>query len=96
MKITDIIVEQTEEVCEARMAWARKGNKVVRKYRCTSGPRKGRVVSNPTQCSKPIDMKKRMNMKRMKATQGSRIKRKIARTKKISPSSKMVKRLNKR
>lgn len=95
MKIDEIIVEsKEEEICEARMAWARKGNKVVRKYRCTSGPRKGRIVSNPTQCSKPIDIKKRMNMKRMKAKNATRIKRKTARTKRLNPASKMLKRLN--
>ena len=94
MKITDIIIESEEEVCEARMAWARKGNKIVRKYRCTSGPRKGRVVSNPTQCSKPIDMKKRMQLKRTKAKMGSRLKRKSARTKRTNPASKLLKRLN--
>ena len=95
MKVDEIIVEQKEEeICETRMAWARRGNKIVRKYRCTSGPRKGRVVSNPTQCSKPIDMKKRMNMKRMKAANATRIKRKSARTRRVNPASKMLKRLN--
>ena len=94
MKIDEIIVETTEEICETRMAWARKGNKIVRKYRCTSGARKGRVVSNPTQCSKPIDMKKRMNMKRMKAANKTKIKRKSARTRRTNPASKMLKRLN--
>jgi hypothetical protein len=94
MKIDDIIIEGQEEVCEARMAWARKGNKIVKKYRCTGGPRKGRVVSNPSQCSKPINMKKRMQLKRTKARMGSRLKRKSARTKRINPASKMLKRLN--
>jgi len=94
MKINQIIIENEEEVCEARMAWARKGTKIVRKYRCTSGPRKGRVVSNPTQCSKPINMKKRMAMKRMKAANGPRLKRKSKRTKRTNPASKLLKRLN--
>ncbi len=93
MKIDDIIVEG-EELTEARMAWARKGNKIVRKYRCTSGPRKGRVVSSPAQCSKPIDMKKRMQLKRTKARMGSRIARKSKRTRRTNPASKMLKRLN--
>jgi len=94
MKIDDIIIESKEEVCEARMAWARKGNKIVKKYRCTSGPRKGRLVSSPAQCSKPIDIKKRMQLKRTKAKMGARIARRSKRTKRTNPASKMLKRLN--
>ena len=30
---------------EARIVWARKGNQVVKKIRCTSGRRKGRLVA---------------------------------------------------
>ena len=95
MKIDDIIIESVEEVCEARMAWARKGTKIVKKYRCTSGPRKGRVVSTPGQCSKPINIKKRMSLKRTKARMGSRMARRSKKTKKINPASKLLKRLNK-
>ena len=96
MKINDIILEESvKELRETRMAWAKRGNKVVKKYRCTSGPRKGRVVADPAQCSKPIDMKKRMQLKRTKARMGSRIKRKTARTKRVNPASKMVRKLNK-
>lgn len=93
MKIDQIIIE-SEEVCEARMAWARKGNKIIKKFRCTSGPRKGRIVSSPAQCTKPIDMKKRMQLKRTKAKMGSRIARKSKRTRRTNPASKMLKRLN--
>ena len=32
------------------MTWAKRGNKVVRKFRCVSGRRKSRVVSSPAQC----------------------------------------------
>ena len=39
--------------------WARSGTKVVRKYRCTGGQRKGRVVSNFSQCFAPVNIKKR-------------------------------------
>ena len=57
--ISDMMFEEIETamLCEAKMAWARRGNKVVRKYRCTSGVRKGRIVANAAQCGKPIDMK---------------------------------------
>lgn len=41
-----------------------KGSKgLKRKFRCTSGPRKGRVVSDPATCMKPIDMGKRLRAK---------------------------------
>ena len=43
---------------EARIVWARKGNTVVKKVRCTSGRRKGRLVSKASQCSAPPDIKK--------------------------------------
>jgi hypothetical protein len=81
-------------IFESHMVWARSGNKVVKKYRCTFGPRKGRVVSNSGQCSAPIDIKKRMTLKRTKAKKGSMMARKAKRTKKTNPTSKMAKALN--
>lgn len=56
MRIDEFITE--DFVVETRMVWRKMGNKIKRAVRCTSGRRKGRVVSNPSQCSKPIDMKK--------------------------------------
>ena len=43
------------------MTWAKRGNKVVRKFRCVSGRRKSRVVSSPAQCFAAPDLKKREN-----------------------------------
>lgn len=80
---------------DEKQVWARKGQKVVRKYRCMGGTRKGRVVADPTQCFKAIDIKKRANLKRTKARLGSRMARKAKKTKRINPASKMLKRLNK-
>ena len=82
-------------IAETKMVWARRGKKVIRKYRCTFGRRKGRVVANMGQCSAPLDIKKRFTLRRTKARMGSRIQRKIQRTKKINPASKRVARLNK-
>ena len=74
--------EFTEEpIQEARMVWRRMGNKVKRAIRCTSGRRKGRVVSNASQCNAPIDMKKRLMLKR---------------TKRMNPASRRLRTLNKR
>lgn len=84
----------SEPVVEAQLVWARKGNKITRKYRCTVGQRAGRVVSNPSQCSAPIDIKKRMTLKKTKAKMGARMSRKAQKTKKFNPASKALKRLN--
>ncbi len=85
-----------EPIVEARMVWRRMGNKIKRAVRCTSGRRAGRVVSNIGQCSKPIDMKRRLTLKRTKARMGSRITRKAQRTRRINPASKRLKSLNRR
>ena len=78
----------------AKMAWARSGNKIVKKYRCVSGRRKGRIVSNPSQCNAPVDIKKRITLKKTKATKGHAMKRKARRTRRINPASKRLKGLN--
>jgi hypothetical protein len=95
MKLADIIVEDRQPLVETKMVWARKGKKIARKFRCTYGRRKGRVVSDPSQCGAPVDMKKRFTLRRTKAQKGSRMARKAQRTKQINPASKMVKALNK-
>lgn len=82
-------------VVEAQLVWARKGNKISRKFRCSVGQRAGRVVSNPSQCSKPIDIKKRMTLRKTKARMGTRMQKRAQRTKKFNPASKAVQRLNK-
>ena len=84
-----------EPIFEARMVWRRMGNTIKRAVRCTSGARAGRVVSNPSQCGKPIDLKKRMTLKRTKARMGKRMMRKARRTKRFNPTAKRLKTLNK-
>ena len=88
MKINEIIQE-------SKLVWARRGQSVTRKYRCVSGPRKGRIVSSPEQCNKPIDVRKRAAMRRMKAAKGGRMLRKGRRTKRYNPISRRVQALNK-
>ena len=79
---------------EARMVWKRSGSKVVRAVRCTSGRRKGRVVSTASQCGAPIDIKKRLTLRKSKARFGKRMARKAKRTRKLNPASKRLKTLN--
>ena len=81
---------------EGRMVWRKIGNTVKRAVRCTSGRRKGRVVSNVSQCSAPIDFKKRITLKRTKARLGSRMARRAQRTKKFNPQSRRLRMMNKR
>jgi len=91
------IDEFTEEpIVEARMVWRRMGNTIKRAVRCTSGRRAGRVVSNIGQCSKPIDMKKRLTLKRTKAKMGTRLARKSQRTRRMNPASRRLKTMNRR
>ena len=91
MLISDITEEQ---ITEARMVWRRMGKTIKRAVRCTSGRRKGRVVSKPSQCTAPINMKKRMVLKRTKAKMGKRLSRKANRTKRLNPASRRLRQLN--
>ena len=88
-------VHHEEDDLDEGPTWARSGKKVVRKYRCTAGPRKNRIVSKLQQCFAAPNVKKRMALKRIKARLGSRIARKAKRTKRINPASIRVQRLNK-
>jgi hypothetical protein len=90
MFISDLI-----PVVETKMIFGRSGKKVVKKYRCSFGRKKGRIVSNPSVCSAPLDIKKRFTMKKMKAKMGSRLQRKIKFAKKFNPASRRVAALNK-
>lgn len=78
-----------------KQVWAKSGQKIVRKYRCTSGNRQGRVVKSAAQCFSPIDMKKRLTFKKTKAKLGSKMIRKARKTKRLNPQSKKVRALNK-
>ena len=94
-KDLEALVAQQESTTNEAMAWARSGTKVVRKYRCSSGSRKGRIVADVTQCFKAPDIKKRATLKKTKARLGSRMARKSKRTKKINPASRRIQALNK-
>ena len=84
------------EIISERQVWARSGQKVVRKYRCTAGARKGRTVASPAQCFAAPDIKKRMTLKKTKARLGARMARKARKTKRVNPASRRVAAMNKR
>lgn len=102
MKLTELYQDLTEQFVEqylteaggAVMAWGKSGKKIIKKYRCKSGPKAGRIVSEPQQCSRRVDPEKRMKMKRLLAKMGKRMTRKAKRTKQVDPISKQVKRKN--
>lgn len=79
----------------AKIVFSRVGDKIVKKYRCTKGRRKGRVVSSPQQCNAPIDMKRRMQMRKLQRSKGKVMSKRRERTKRINPISRQVARLNK-
>jgi hypothetical protein len=79
----------------AKRAYAKKGGKVVKKYRCTSGPKKGKIVSDPKTCATRKDPKKKRIGKKVRREKGGLLKRKTAQSKKKSVS-KLVTKLNKR
>lgn len=90
-----LINEIIEQPLDEKQVWARSGKKVVRKYRCAGGPRKGRVVSEPGQCFASFDIKKRATLKRTKARLGSRMIKRARKTKRVNPASRRVQALNK-
>jgi hypothetical protein len=72
----------------------RSGNKIVRKYRCTSGTRRGRIVSKPGTCSAPKNVKSSVSMKKARRKKGSQMVLKALRTKRATKSSKRLGKLN--
>ena len=92
MIVSDIISEAGTKV-----AWKRTSgsNKVVRKYRCTSGPRKGQMRASPAACNAPYKFKKAVALKKTKAKLGSHGTFTAGRTKKYNPGSRIVRKLNK-
>lgn len=79
----------------AKAAWGKKGNQIVKRFRCSSGPRAGRVVSKPADCSKRLDVGRRQKMKHTHRRLGHRMSRKAQRTKRMNPISRQLKRRNK-
>lgn len=72
----------------------RKDGKNVRKYRCTSGTRKGRIVASPTTCTAPRNVKKSSTMKTTKRKQGSIIAMKTGRRRATGAASQRLNKLN--
>jgi hypothetical protein len=65
------------------------------KWRCEAGPRKGRIVAEPNQCSASLDREKSSKMKLTRAKTKVRQARKTKRTKRLNPAAKLAAKLNK-
>ena len=89
MRVSELLTEGALQIM------GRKGNKLVRKYRCTSGSRKGRIVASPDTCNKPKRIKSSINIKKAKARRSSAIKVASARTKRARGTTQRLTRINK-
>lgn len=74
--------------------FGRKGSSTVRKYRCTSGTRRGRIVAKPSTCTAPINTSSRRSLRLAKARRGATMKAKSRITKRTNPASRKLRRLN--
>ena len=74
--------------------FGRSGNKTVRKYRCTSGKRKGRIVAKAATCHAPRNVKASRTLTKTKRSKGPTIKVKSSRTKRANPYSKRLSNIN--
>lgn len=75
--------------------WSRSGGKQVRKYRCTSGQRKGRIVAKAATCNAPLNQRAKVTLAKTKRKKGSMLGWKTKKTKRSNPASKRLKRINK-
>ena len=89
MIVSEILTEGALQIM------GRKGNKLVRKYRCTSGSRKGRILADPATCNKPKRVKSSINIKKAKAKRGSAMAIASARTKRARGTTQRLTRINK-
>jgi|TARA_E500000178_G_C16779965_1_gene643142 hypothetical protein len=89
MIVADIITEA------AVTTYGRSKGKVTRKYRCTSGTRKGRIVAKAATCNAPTNIKSKLTMKKTRARKSPIIGIKTKFQKRMGAQSKRIARLNK-
>lgn len=96
MKLIDILEPMGEAVEEAvQRAFRRVGSEIKRQYRCTSGPKQGKMVASPAACFKRKDPKKvRHGKKVARSRKGIRLRK--TDVAKRSAVSKLVTKMNKR
>ena len=65
------------------------------KFRCTTGPRKNKIVADLKQCGAAPNIKKAAKMKQTRSRTKVKQARKTRKTKRLNPISKLASRLNK-
>ena len=55
-----------------KTVWSRGPSGITRKYRCTDGPKKGRVVAKPITCTSGLNLKQSAKMKTTRRSKGLR------------------------
>ena len=90
-----MLLREIYKPLEEKQIWGRRGQQVVRKFRCTVGRRRGRIVAKIAQCFAAPNMKARISMKRTRARVGAKMMRKRRKTMRTNPASKRVQALNK-
>jgi hypothetical protein len=100
MRAFEFLTEDDEEQYEARAAFGRvkpgvKSSAYKMKFRCTSGPRKSRIVAHPSQCFAHPNIAQSQRMKRTRARTAPIQARKTKRAKKLNVASRIVRQLNK-
>ena len=90
------LIDSGEYVVESSVAWRRGSNKRIKpKFRCSSGPRAGRVVSDLAQCGEHPNPAKAAKMKLTRARTKVRAAKRSKKTKRVNPFSKLIQALNK-
>ena len=94
MKIVELLEADTIYKRGGGKGGTHKGRVQSRKFRCMSGPRKGRIVAKAATCNAPKKVKASNTLKRTRRSKGKSIDIKRSRTKRTSPTSQKLTRLN--
>lgn len=101
MKANEFIFEDDEEFYTetAKMVWGvgkhtAKSGQTKLKFRCSTGPRAGRQVTDISKCHKPMDVAQAQRMKTTRARTKVQAARRTQRTKTINTASVLANKLN--
>jgi hypothetical protein len=82
------------EVIGTPIVYGKQKSSIKRKFRCVTGPRKGRLVADPSTCTAPMNVKKSQQMKATRRRTGTAQSQKQKLTKRYNPTSQNLKKLN--
>ena len=68
----------------------KKGGQPTKGFRCTSGPRKGRIVAKPSTCFQKLDPMKGAKIRKKRRAKAKIAGKKLARTKRSGPGSRRL------